>query len=106
MITALLVVAIVSIGYLIGSIPTANIMMHLFAQKDLRQMGTGNVTSTAVMIHAGKLPGTLSHRGDTEDLALHCRSWSPGPRALGISSDSGGCFSRSGMERLAGVDRR
>ncbi len=64
MITALLVVAIVAIGYLIGSIPTANIMMHLFAQKDLRQMGTGNVTSTAVMIHAGKLPGTLSLIGE------------------------------------------
>jgi len=62
--TALLVVAIIAIGYLIGSIPTANIMMHLFAKKDLRQMGTGNVTSTAVMIHAGKLPGTLSLVGE------------------------------------------
>jgi glycerol-3-phosphate acyltransferase PlsY len=62
--TALLVVAIIAIGYLVGSIPTANIMMHLFAKKDLRQMGTGNVTSTAVMIHAGKLPGTLSLVGE------------------------------------------
>ena len=62
--TGLLVVAIIAIGYLIGSIPTANIMMQLFAQKDLRQVGTGNVTSTAVMIHAGKLPGTLSLIGE------------------------------------------
>jgi glycerol-3-phosphate acyltransferase PlsY len=61
---ALLVVAIIAIGYLIGSIPTAYIMMHLFAKKDLRQVGTGNVTSTAVMIHAGKLPGTLSLIGE------------------------------------------
>ena len=60
----LLVVAIIAIGYLIGSIPTANIMMHLFAKKDLRRVGTGNVTSTAVMIHAGKLPGALSLIGE------------------------------------------
>jgi glycerol-3-phosphate acyltransferase PlsY len=60
----LLVVAIIAIGYLIGSIPTANIMMRLFANKDLRHVGTGNVTSTAVMIHAGKLPGTLSLIGE------------------------------------------
>ncbi len=69
--TVLLVVAIIAIGYLIGSIPTANIVMHLFAKKDLRRVGTGNVTSTAVMIHAGKLPGTLiTDRGDTEDPSL------------------------------------
>ena len=60
----LLVVAIIAIGYLIGSIPTANIMMHLFAKKDLRRVGTGNVTSTAVMIHAGKLAGALSLIGE------------------------------------------
>jgi glycerol-3-phosphate acyltransferase PlsY len=60
----LLMVAIIAIGYLIGSIPTANIMMHLFANKDLRQVGTGNVTSTAVIIHAGKLPGILSLTGE------------------------------------------
>ena len=60
----LLVGAIIAIGYLIGSVPAANIMMHLFAKKDLRRVGTGNVTSTAVMIHAGKLPGTLSLIGE------------------------------------------
>ncbi|MDM7998477.1 MAG: glycerol-3-phosphate acyltransferase [Dehalococcoidia bacterium] len=62
--TVLLVGAIIIIGYLVGSIPTANIMMHLFAKKDLRHVGTGNVTSTAVMIHAGKLPGILSLAGE------------------------------------------
>ena len=62
--TLFLVVAIIVIGYLIGSIPTANIVMRLFAKKDLRRVGTGNVTSTAVMIHAGKLPGILSLVGE------------------------------------------
>jgi acyl phosphate:glycerol-3-phosphate acyltransferase len=62
--TLFLVVAIIAIGYLIGSIPTANIVMRLFAKKDLRRVGTGNVTSTAVMIHAGKLPGILSLVGE------------------------------------------
>jgi glycerol-3-phosphate acyltransferase PlsY len=62
--TVLLVVAIIAIGYLIGSVPTANIVMYLFAKKDLRRVGTGNVTSTAVMIHAGKLPGIISLIGE------------------------------------------
>jgi len=59
-----LVIGIVAIGYLLGSIPTAWIMMRLFKHQDLRQLGTGNVTSTAVIIHAGKLPGTLSLLGE------------------------------------------
>jgi acyl phosphate:glycerol-3-phosphate acyltransferase len=58
------ILAIAAIGYLVGSIPTANIVMHLFKGKDLRQIGTGNVTSTAVMIHAGKVPGFLSIIGE------------------------------------------
>lgn len=62
--TVLLVAAVIAVGYLIGSIPTANLVMHWFAKKDLRQIGTGNVTSTAVMIHAGKLPGTISLIGE------------------------------------------
>ncbi len=61
---AFLAVAIIVIGYLIGSIPTANIFMRLFTGRDLRQVGTGNVTSTALMIHGGRLPGALSMAGE------------------------------------------
>ena len=60
----LLVIGIIAIGYFLGSIPTANIMMNFWKKQDLRKLGTGNVTSTAVMIHAGKLPGTLSLLGE------------------------------------------
>ena len=63
--TALQALAIVVIGYLVGSIPTANIFAHLFARKDLRRVGAGNVTSTALIIHVGKLPGALSVIGET-----------------------------------------
>ena len=105
--TVLLVVAIIAIGYLIGSIPTANIMMHLFAKKDLRRVGTGNVTSTAVMIHAGKLPGTLSLIGEILKTFL-CIA------IAGVLVGDlwaylliyGGSFGGPDMERLAGVDRR
>ncbi|RLC94908.1 MAG: hypothetical protein DRI40_06895 [Chloroflexi bacterium] len=65
-----LFVAIVIIGYLVGSVPTANIFMHLFKGQDLRQVGTGNVTSTALLIHAGKLPGALSITGEVVKTAL------------------------------------
>jgi len=64
MITILLAIAIIAIGYFLGSIPTANIVMSLWKRQDLRKLGTGNVTSTAVIIHAGKLPGTLSLLGE------------------------------------------
>lgn len=60
----LLVIGIIAIGYFLGSIPTAYIMMYLFKKQDLRKLGTGNVTSTAVIIHGGKLPGTLSLLGE------------------------------------------
>ncbi len=59
-----LFIGIVVIGYLIGSIPTANIMMRLLRKEDLRRVGTGNVTSTAVWIHAGRVAGLLSLLGE------------------------------------------
>ena len=62
--TLLLVIGVIAIGYLIGGIPTANIMMHIFRKQDLRKLGTGNVTSTAVWIHAGRVAGLLSLVGE------------------------------------------
>lgn len=57
-------ISTIAIGYLIGSIPTAYLMMYLFKKQDIRKFGTGNVTATAVMIHGGRLPGTLSIVGE------------------------------------------
>lgn len=62
--TVVLVIAIIAIGYFLGSIPTAQIMMRLFRKQDLRKVGTGSVTSTAVMIHGGKVAGSLSLLGE------------------------------------------
>jgi len=62
--TVVSVIAIIAIGYFLGSIPTAQIMMRLFRKQDLRKVGTGNVTSTAVMIHGGKIAGSLSLLGE------------------------------------------
>ena len=58
------VVAILAAGYLIGSIPIAHIVMRVSRNQDLREIGTGNITSTAVMIHGGKLPGSISLIGE------------------------------------------
>lgn len=54
------IIAVLAAGYLIGSIPTAHIVMRVARKKDLREIGTGNITSTAVMIHGGRLPGSIS----------------------------------------------
>jgi glycerol-3-phosphate acyltransferase PlsY len=62
--TAFQLIAVIVAGYLIGSIPTAHIVMRAFRKKDLRQIGTGNITSTAVMIHGGNLPGAISLIGE------------------------------------------
>ncbi len=47
MVTMVSVIAIVAIGYILGSIPTAQIVMHLFRKQDLRKVGTGSVTTAA-----------------------------------------------------------
>lgn len=58
------VVAVLATGYIIGSVPTAHIVMRVSRKKDLREIGTGNITSTAVMIHGGRLPGSISLIGE------------------------------------------
>ena len=64
MTSAPLIISMIGLGYLIGSIPSAYIMMRLWKRQDLRKLGTGNVTSTAVIIHGGMLPGILSILGE------------------------------------------
>jgi len=49
-------VILIVIGYLIGSIPSSYLSMRAFTGKDIRTMGTGNATVTAVLLHGGKRP--------------------------------------------------
>lgn len=51
---------LVLIGYFMGSIPSSYLSMRLFTGKDIRKLGTGNGTVTAVMIYGGKLPGIVA----------------------------------------------
>jgi glycerol-3-phosphate acyltransferase PlsY len=44
-------------GYLIGSIPSGYLAMRLFTGQDIRKIGTGNATVTAVLMRGGKRPG-------------------------------------------------
>jgi glycerol-3-phosphate acyltransferase PlsY len=48
------------IGYLIGSIPSSYLSMRLFTGNDIRTMGTGNATVTAVLMHGGKRPALVA----------------------------------------------
>jgi len=38
--------------------------MHVFRKRDLREIGTGNVTSTAVVLHGGRALGAVSLAGE------------------------------------------
>lgn len=51
---------LVLIGFLIGGIPSGYLSMRYFTGTDIRAMGTGSATVTAVMIHGGKIPGTVA----------------------------------------------
>ncbi len=48
------------IGFLIGSIPSGYLSMRFFTGADIRTMGTGSATVTAVMIHGGRIPGIVA----------------------------------------------
>lgn len=54
---ALLPAALLLISYVIGSIPFSYLMGRLFAKKDIREHGSGNVGATNVMRSAGKVAG-------------------------------------------------
>ncbi len=53
-------VLLLLIGYLIGSIPSGYLSMRIFSGQDIRTLGTGNATVTAVMIYGGRLPGIVA----------------------------------------------
>jgi len=53
-------IILVLIGYLIGSIPSSYLSMRLFTGKDIRAVGTGNATVTAVLMHGGKRPALVA----------------------------------------------
>jgi glycerol-3-phosphate acyltransferase PlsY len=53
-------VILILIGYLIGSIPSSYLSMRAFTGKDIRTMGTGNATVTAVLMHGGKRPALVA----------------------------------------------
>jgi glycerol-3-phosphate acyltransferase PlsY len=57
---ALLPAALLLISYVIGSIPFSYLVGVLFARKDIREHGSGNVGATNVMRNAGKKAGVLA----------------------------------------------
>lgn len=55
---------LLAVAYLIGSIPFSYLVARVFAGKDVRQEGSGNVGATNVARTAGKLAGILALAGD------------------------------------------
>ena len=58
--TPLLYLAVVAIGYLLGSIPFGLFISRIVAKKDIRQVGSGKIGMTNVMRAAGKKAAALS----------------------------------------------
>ena len=48
------------IGYLIGSIPSGYLSMRYFTGADIRTLGTGSATVTAVLMHGGRRPAIVA----------------------------------------------
>jgi glycerol-3-phosphate acyltransferase PlsY len=57
-------------AYLLGSIPFGLLFARLFAKKDIREVGSGNIGATNVMRVAGLLPGILTLAVDAGKGAL------------------------------------
>ena len=51
---------LVLIGYLIGSIPSGYLTMRYFTGTDIRSLGTGSATVTAVALHGGRRPAAAA----------------------------------------------
>jgi len=63
-------VILIVIGYLIGSIPSSYLSMRLFTGKDIRTMGTGNATVTAVLMYGGKRPALAAFAAEIVKSAI------------------------------------
>ena len=53
-------VLLVLIGYLMGSIPSSYLSMRYFTGADIRTLGMGNATVTAVLMHGGRRPALVA----------------------------------------------
>jgi len=56
----MMVVLLVLIGYLVGSIPSGYLTMRYFTGADIRSLGTGSATVTAVALHGGRRPAIVA----------------------------------------------
>jgi glycerol-3-phosphate acyltransferase PlsY len=61
---------LVVITYFLGSIPCGLILVRLFAKRDVREVGSGNIGATNVTRVAGPLPGILTLLFDAAKGAL------------------------------------
>ncbi len=61
----LTIIVTILCAYLIGSIPTGLLLARLFAKKDPRTEGSGNIGATNIYRTAGKTLGLLTLAGDT-----------------------------------------
>jgi glycerol-3-phosphate acyltransferase PlsY len=58
--TVLMYIAVILIGYLLGSIPFGVLISKKFAKKDVREVGSGKIGMTNVLRTAGKKAAALS----------------------------------------------
>src|ERR1039458_9492156 len=54
------ILLIVSISYLLGSIPIGYLLVRLFRQQDIRSVGSGNIGATNVLRYGGKSLGAIT----------------------------------------------
>ncbi len=54
----------ITLGYLLGSVPSGLVVGYLWLRRDIREMGSGKTGATNVLRTAGKLPAALVVIGD------------------------------------------
>lgn len=58
-------VQVAVVGYLLGSIPFAYLVAHLWSGLDIRRVGSQNVGTTNVLKQVGRIPALLTALGDS-----------------------------------------
>ena len=99
---ALLLVA----SFALGALPLTRWMVRVFAGKDLRVLGTGNIGVSAAFIHGGKLAGIAAVLAEiTRGIipVLAARFWFPDQRAIALALLIPLVAGRSAIARGGGV---
>ncbi len=87
--TALILLVIAAMGYLLGSFPSGVVVVRFWKGEDLRRMGSGHTGGRNVLRAAGLIPAVIAVLGDAAKAILAVKLaeiWGPQPWAVLVAA--------------------